>query len=76
MSFSQVATANDGLDLGRRQSLGKSGSMFPLGLFRRIGKYRRCQREYRRVLELPDYLLQDIGFTRSQIIAATRRRHF
>ena len=32
----------------------------------------RRQRDYRRLLELPDYLLDDVGLTRAEISAARR----
>lgn len=37
---------------------------------------RRRQRDYQHLLELPDYLLTDIGLTRQQLVEARRRRPF
>jgi uncharacterized protein YjiS (DUF1127 family) len=43
---------------------------------RGIGDYRRCQRDYRRLLELPDRQLDDMGLTRGEIIEAMRKPLF
>ncbi len=74
MSFSQVAMADAGLGLGRNQSFANRGADFFLGLARSIGEHLRRQREYRDLLELPDHLLEDIGVTRTQVVAAMRWR--
>lgn len=76
MSFSQVATANDGLVRSHKQNSSFPGAIFPLGLVRGIMEYLRHQREYKRLLEMPDFMLDDIGLTRTQIIEAMRRRLF
>lgn len=44
------------------------------GIFDRKFEHSRCKREYDHLLQLPDYLLKDLGLTRAQIVEA-RRRH-
>jgi uncharacterized protein YjiS (DUF1127 family) len=44
-----------------------------LDLVRSVGEYLRLWRDYRRLDELPDYLLDDLGLTRADIAAAPRR---
>ena len=36
----------------------------------------RRQREYKRLRDMPDYLLEDIGLTREQVIRVTRLHPF
>lgn len=80
MSFSQVTTANDGLNsglnAGRKPHSLLLSAIFPLDLVHRVGEFRRHQREYRYLLTQPDHMLGDIGLTRTQIIEAMRWRHF
>jgi uncharacterized protein YjiS (DUF1127 family) len=76
MSFSQVATAHGGLGLGRERNSGYLGALHPASLVRSLQEHRRHQRECRHLLELPDYLLDDIGLTRREITEAMRRRLF
>lgn len=41
-----------------------------------LWEHLRRRRDYRRLEDLPGYLLDDIGLTREQIIRATRSRPF
>jgi uncharacterized protein YjiS (DUF1127 family) len=41
-----------------------------------LSEHLRRQRDYRRLLDLPDYLLDDIGLTRGQVARPKRRRPF
>lgn len=41
-------------------------------LTRAVRTYLRHRRDYRRLLEKPDYLLRDIGLTREQVIEKLR----
>ena len=41
-----------------------------------LSAYRQRQRDYEHLLELPDYLLTDIGVTRQQLIQTRHRRLF
>ena len=43
------------------------------GIAHRVAEANRRRREYQRLEELPDFLLDDIGITRGEIKAATRR---
>nr|WP_256373001.1 DUF1127 domain-containing protein [Pseudoruegeria sp. HB172150] len=43
---------------------------------RNIFEYFRFRREYRRLLDLPDYLLEDLGLDRGQVIVAMKRSYF
>jgi len=74
MVISTTATA--GRDLASGDGRASLDSLFPLALARRIGNQLRRRRDYRRLAELPDYLLQDIGVTRAQVHAELRRRLF
>ncbi len=48
----------------------------PIGLFRRLANVLRHKRDYRKLQDLPDYLLDDVGLTRSDIKAASKTRLF
>ena len=61
---------------GRKLDAGSLGALCLLGLTRGIGDYRRRQRDYEHLLELPDHLLADVGLTRPQVVAASRRCPF
>ncbi|RVU35134.1 DUF1127 domain-containing protein [Hwanghaeella grinnelliae] len=43
------------------------------GVAERVVEANRCRRDYERLEELPDFLLDDIGITRGEIKAAARR---
>jgi uncharacterized protein YjiS (DUF1127 family) len=55
---------------GRRRGL---TAALTLDLLRGVGEYLRLWRDYRRLQELSDYLLDDVGLTRAEINAASRR---
>ena len=38
----------------------------------RLATYLNCRREYGRLLDMPDYLLTDVGLTRAQIAEIKR----
>jgi uncharacterized protein YjiS (DUF1127 family) len=76
MSYHSVATARPGPQTGRKQNAGTPGAPFLSALARSIGEHRRRQRDYAHLLELSDYLLEDIGVTRKQVVAALRWRLF
>lgn len=42
-------------------------------LFRALRKHFRSRSQYRELHRLPDYLLEDVGLTRADIAAASRR---
>lgn len=42
-------------------------------LFRALRNHFRNKRQYRELEQLPDYLLEDVGLTRADISAASRR---
>lgn len=42
----------------------------------RLRERSRRQRDYEHLLELPDYLLEDIGLSRRLVIEGKRRRRF
>jgi uncharacterized protein YjiS (DUF1127 family) len=42
-------------------------------LFRALRNHFRNERQYRELERLPDYLLKDVGLTRADISAASRR---
>jgi uncharacterized protein YjiS (DUF1127 family) len=48
----------------------------PISLFRRLAIVMRHKRDYRKLQDLPDYLLDDVGLTRSDIKAASKTRLF
>jgi uncharacterized protein YjiS (DUF1127 family) len=76
MPFYHFATAHDGQDSFCERDAADRGAIAPPSLARGIGDYRRHQSDYRHLLELPDYLLRDVGLTRTQVAAAARRRLF
>ena len=41
-------------------------------LFQRMLAHHKRQQEYSRLLDQPDYVLEDVGVTREQVIAAKR----
>lgn len=41
-----------------------------------FASYRRRQADLRRLQEMPDYLLKDIGISRGEVIAAVNRSRF
>lgn len=43
------------------------GWWLPLRLFRAFARYLRNQQDYEHMRDLPDYLLKDIGVSRSEI---------
>lgn len=58
---------------------GSGPSRERLSLLRLIGHLRdhfRARRQYREIMEMPDYLFEDIGLTRWQVEAELRRGLF
>ena len=41
----------------------------------RIFEARRCRAEYRRLLEHPDWVFEDVGLTRAQVEEAAKNNH-
>ena len=76
MYMSHVATANNGINPRRLQKARKIVATIVESLAYRTSDYFRKQRDYRYLLEQPDDLLEDIGLTRSQIVASRRQRIF
>jgi|GEM_PF-5656474 len=86
MSLSHTATASGtapgrvvlalGLGLGRKPGAAILGALLPFGLVRALREHFRRQRDFRRLLKLPDYLLDDAGLTRAQVIEEMKRRPF
>lgn len=58
-----------------RGARGTLRSQVPLGWLGKLRQYRRHQAQYRHLEELPDYLLEDVGLTRSDIRRACRGSH-
>lgn len=73
MHRTNAATPFGGFAGAARRTAGASQDEGVLGW---IKTYLRQQRDYQRLLEMPDYLLKDIGLTRDEVIAAKRRSLF
>ncbi|MEQ9490062.1 MAG: DUF1127 domain-containing protein [Alphaproteobacteria bacterium] len=71
MSFSHTTTAGNGRALTAAQTFGTFAATAQT-LIRSIRTYLQNRRDYRHVLDLPDYLLKDIGVTRAEVKAAIR----
>lgn len=72
MFSNQTVIANGGLKPRHGRKTHTSGADFLSALVRGMRHHYRCQRDYRYLQELPDYLLDDIGLTRSEVKATTR----
>ena len=76
MYCTDTAETTSGLSRAPARSSLASSESFLGGLLRRIAEYLRQQRDYQRLLEMPDHLLRDIGLTRDEVIAAKHRSLF
>jgi uncharacterized protein YjiS (DUF1127 family) len=68
MQIAEITTANNHVHI----ATGKQPSW--VGAILSFWGYRRHRHDYEHLLELPDYLLEDAGLTRSQLVALARRR--
>jgi uncharacterized protein YjiS (DUF1127 family) len=73
MSTRLITAAHELVAEDGEQRAGNPRTRYPLDIVRGIFEHHRRQRDYRRLLEMPDYLLEDIGLTRAQVIAAMQR---
>ena len=76
MSFSDFAIFNHDFRVRRRMQAGAPGVPSLPGLFLALRDYWRRQEDYRTLMELPDYLLEDIGLDRGRVAAALKQRLF
>jgi len=75
MSLNQAHTISASLGRDRRNRSGRLRESLHLGFSGRLRDSCRCQRDYKYLRGLPDHLLNDVGVTRSQIIAAIKHGH-
>jgi len=76
MFFSDFTIFNNGAGVRRRPSTGTLGAFSLLALVGAVREHMRCQDDYRALMQLPDYLLDDIGVDREQVSKAARRSAF
>ncbi|RAH97787.1 hypothetical protein DLJ53_28525 [Acuticoccus sediminis] len=60
------------LDPERHKTIAQSFGSVVWRTARRIGKYFSNHRQYDELLEMPDYLLADVGLSRAQVIEVKR----
>ena len=72
MNTNHTATANGELNLSGKLSLREQAVLIVSRIARRITHYRRCQRDLEHLMDLPDYLLEDVGLTRGDLVSSTR----
>lgn len=76
MSYGPNTTVAGSLDTGFWGRLGSACLTLPARVVQRIRTHMRNRRDYRDLLEMPDYLLDDVGLTRDQILSETKRTFF
>ena len=80
MSFSEFASEFAIFDhtygVRRQRPAGMRGALSLRGIVRSVLNYCRHQNDYRALMDMPDYLLEDIGVARADVTAAMRRHAF
>lgn len=76
MSFSDIAIFNHDFRVRRRIQANTLGVPSLLRLVAALRDYSRRQDDYRALMDLPDYLLADIGLDRGRVAAALKQRLF
>ncbi|MEQ9607784.1 MAG: DUF1127 domain-containing protein [Kiloniellaceae bacterium] len=76
MSFSDFAIFHHDFRVRRPMQAVTLGVPSLPDLFRALRDYWRRQDDYRAMMDLPDYLLADIGLDRARVAAALRQRLF
>ncbi len=71
-----AAVAAEALDARRRKRPRSRSAALAERAVGKIKETLRRRRDYERLLELPDYLLDDVGLTREQIAEEMRRPFF
>jgi uncharacterized protein YjiS (DUF1127 family) len=75
MTLNHTTTANHGPEAAHTGTL-FAVAAFPLRIARSLWEFHRRRRDYRTLLTMPDYLLEDVGVTREQVIAEMKARLF
>ncbi|MGD1876257.1 MAG: DUF1127 domain-containing protein [Kiloniellaceae bacterium] len=76
MSFSEFAIFDHHYGVRRRQYAGIRGALSLRGVVGAVCDYCRHGNDYRALMDMPDYLLEDIGLDRADVTAAKRRHAF
>lgn len=64
------------IDAGFWERLGSSFLALPSRVIEKIRVHVRNRRDYQSLLEMPDYLLDDVGLTRDEIRAERKQSFF